>query len=327
MKMNEILTGHEMYADWEIDIDTSIQSIQDTMYSRDPEKYWDFLKTLEKVETALKAMLIPKHKVRVELFRCVYYAMRLIDDVVDGDTVPPLPLEERRKLLDAIIQWNTDNIPNPLYKDLAVKIRNLSERLWKESEMAEAIRQIIVSMKFDLDRIMDSEKTRSTNDLQENFHKMDIIWTIAWTAIIFWIDPENATDLLAPLGEATRIIYNLEDFWDDISKDLINIPIEDLEKFSINQEDIDNVKQAGKALRIEMLPKSIKAWFLHELDKIDRLMQQHTAKMQQRIKFSDLADIPLCAWRSWYVMKQRVLPETYEREVLREAAKIKETLA
>ncbi|MCD5374937.1 squalene/phytoene synthase family protein [Candidatus Gracilibacteria bacterium] len=327
MEMNEILTGHEKYIDGKIDIDTSTQSIQDAMYSRDPEKYGDFLKTLGKVETALKAMLITKHKVRVELFHCVYYAMRLIDDVVDGDTVPPLSLEERRKLLDAIIQGSTNRIPNPLYKDLSLKIKSLSAQLGKESEMAEAIRQIIVSMKFDLDRIMDSEKTRSINDLQENFHKMDIIGTIAGTAIIFGIDPENATDLLAPLGEATRIIYNLEDFGDDVSKDLINIPIEDLKRFSISQEDIDDVKQAGKALKIEMLPKSIKEWFFHELDKIDRLMQQHTTKMQQRIKFSGLADIPLSAWRSGYVMKQRVLPETYEREVLTEAAKIKETLA
>lgn len=42
-------------------------------------------------------------EIRVELFRCMYYAMRLVDDIVDGDTIPPLLLEQRKKIMDSIL--------------------------------------------------------------------------------------------------------------------------------------------------------------------------------------------------------------------------------
>jgi len=51
--------------------------------------------------------------------------------------------------------------------------------------MSEAISQIVVSMNYDLMRIMDENKFRSGDDLHENFHMMDVIGTISGTAIIF----------------------------------------------------------------------------------------------------------------------------------------------
>jgi hypothetical protein len=48
-------------------------------------------------------MRVPDREIRVELFKCVYFAMRLVDDVVDGDTIPPLPLQERKILLESIL--------------------------------------------------------------------------------------------------------------------------------------------------------------------------------------------------------------------------------
>jgi hypothetical protein len=44
--------------------------------------------------------------------------------------------------------------------------------------MSLATHEIIVSMNYDLDRIMDENKTREAEDLHENFHKMDITGTI-----------------------------------------------------------------------------------------------------------------------------------------------------
>ena len=80
-----------------------MNKIQDAMFQRNQKKYGDFLKTLEKIGIALQYMRITDVPTRVELFKCVYYAMRFVDDVVDGDTNLPLSLEDRKTLLDSIL--------------------------------------------------------------------------------------------------------------------------------------------------------------------------------------------------------------------------------
>jgi len=285
--MTDILTWYESINDEVVDIDASIQKIQDSMFTRNPEKYGDFLKKLWKIDTALKIMMIPGRETRVELFKCVYYAMRLIDDVVDWDTVPPLPLDQRKELLDSILNGDIQSVKNPLYKALTIKIQELSAKIGMQKQMTQATHEIIISMNYDLDRIIDDNKTRKADDLHENFHKMDITGTIVWTAIIFWIDPRNAVQLISPLWEASRIMYNLRDFGEDIIADLINIPEEELEKFSITPEDLDLVRTVEKDLKFSELPQSIKKWFCSEIEKIWELLSNHTVNMQQECDFID----------------------------------------
>jgi len=316
--MAEVLTWYEIYEDGHIhdvlDLDKSIQAIQDSMFERNPWKYGDFLKKLWKVDTALKIMCIPDRETRVELFKCVYFAMRLIDDVVDGDTNTPLSLEKRKAVLESILDWDVEKINNPLYKALAIKIAELSTILGKGEQMSEAISDIIVSMNYDLLRIMDEEKVRESEDLHENFHRMDITWTIVWTAIVFWIDPRNAVNLISPLWEACRIMYNLRDFGEDIIADLINIPKEELKNYWISTEDLNTVKRAGKDIEFSELPQSIKNWFHSEIWKIWELLSNYSENMKDDCEFIDNPNWLLGKFRNFF-LKRVIFPKTYINEI------------
>lgn len=311
-----ILTGHECFTDkGEINIDASIKSIQNAMFSRNPEKYGDFLSTIKNINLALKIMQIPMREIRVELFRCMYYAMRFIDDIVDGDTIPPLPHEQRKEIMDSILGGDIHEIKNPLYKALAIKISDLARQLELEEEMSQASLDILQSMNFDLLRIIekgnDTFWIRSEKELKGNFHTMDIVWTIRGTAIIFWIETENAIEMLGNLWEACRIIYNLSDFMSDIQEWLINIPQEDMERFSISKEELEQVTQDW--FTISQIPESIKLWFYQEIEKYEAHMKTHEEKISQWFTFMDwnsLKWILLHRWRNFF-MKNVILIQTY----------------
>jgi len=304
-----MLTCHEVWKWNQIDIDKSIQSIQDAMTLRNPSKYWDFLKTLDSIKLALRLLGLSKVDIRVELFRCVYYAMRLIDDVIDGDTVPPLEHKDRKTLVDSILSWNIENIKNSLYKELAQRIQSLSSELWYEQQMNESMLEILESMKFDLNRIMDEDdKTRTQLDLATNFHSMDIDGTIAWTAIIFWVDIESAINGLNDLWEACRIVYNLDDFVDDVKEGLINIWREDLDRFNITAYDLEIV--ASQNFAPEHMPTSIIAWFEKEVRNYFNRMEVFKAKSIQWLKFEDKRDVILRGFRN-LLMNRIILPKTY----------------
>ncbi len=313
--MSEILTGHEYYSEnREIDIDASMQSIQDAMFARNPEKYGNFLGTIKKINLALKIMGIPMSEIRVELFRCMYYAMRLVDDIVDGDTIPPLPLEKRKEIMDSILSWDIQNIKNPLYKALAIQIQDLASQIDLEEEMSQASLDILQSMNFDLTRIIDTQNgtgIRTEEALKLNFHKMDIIWTIRGTAIIFWIETESAIELLEDLWEACRVIYNLTDFISDIREWILNIAQEDIQKLWISQEDLDMVKQEW--FELSQLPKSIKVWFYQEIWKYEEQMSRYYWDIQKWLEFQDWNTIKwriLHVWRN-LLMRKVILPKTY----------------
>ncbi len=324
--MSEILTGYEMYEESHaIDIDASIQAIQDAMFSRNPEKYGDFLKTLKLVRLTFITMRLPHVDTRVELFKCVYYAMRLLDDVIDGDTIPPLTLEKRQALLDSILTWSIENIANPLYKTLSIKISELSQRLWKEEEMQTATLEIIQSMKFDLERIVSEDKIRARQDLEKNFHMMDIRGTIVGTAIIFWIRLNSIVKQITPLWKSCRIMYNLRDFWEDILAELINIPKEDLEIFGITKTDIEQIKrevrETNKKISYENLPESIKKWFLSEMKTLQKLMKQHEINMRENCEFEDTNN-PILIWLRNLILKKIVFPKAYSNEISKRIPKI-----
>jgi len=319
--MAEVLTWYEVYEDSQtsgnLDLDGSIQAIQDSMFERNPWKYGDFLGKLDEVKKALSAKLVPDVEKRIELFKYVYYAMRLIDDVVDGDTQPPLEWDDKKNILNAILSKDTPRTNySPLYHALRSRIDILSQELWIQEELSEAIQDVIVSMNFDLERILDDNKLRTREELEKNFHKMDITWTIKGTALIFGIDPRSAIDMLEPLWEACRTMYNLRDFNEDIIASLINIPLEDLEIYWITKGDLEYVRSMWKQWDFWELPESIKKWFKNELLKIKDLMEEYQGnKKDKRLKYTDFFAPLLMLWRDGYVMKKRVLPETYEKEV------------
>ena len=268
MQKLEYYTWSEVYSfDWnnrqKLDIDLSVESIFQNLCFRNPEKYSGFLKWLEKMKLILDLMWTPDVEDRINLLKYMYYALRLLDDICDWDTALKLSIEKRKEIIYSKYEWKKIG---DLYDIIIEKSLIIARRLWSESEINYSIKEIVWSIKFDVDRIFELYKKISKNDLKENFHKMDIVWTIYWTAIIFWLNPEMAVKKLEPLWEACRIAYNLQDLQEDISAWLINIPFEDLELFWITDRDLENIKNW-------VFSNSVVKWIKSEIEEIYKLMK------------------------------------------------------
>jgi hypothetical protein len=118
---------------------------------------------------------------------------------------------------------------------------------------------------------MDNKRVRKKSELDKNFHKMDIDWTIYWTAIIFWLNPKSAISKLDSIWEATRKAYNLNDLTEDIKEWLINISEEDLLQFWISEDDLEKIK-------LWKIPRNIENWIDSEIDKINNLLKNYNNK-------------------------------------------------
>jgi hypothetical protein len=209
-------------------------------------------------------MGVPEYEKRIELLKYMYYALRLLDDICDWDTLINFTLEQRKK----VIEWK---FWVWLYDLLINKVKKVSWELWVLDWIQYSIDEIVWSIEFDVDRMMDSNKYRTKEELENNFHKMDIDWTIFWTAIIFWLNPLDSIKKLWWLWETTRISYNIKDLQDDISKKLINIPIEDLKKYWINNECLDKLKNWD-------ISNNIKKWIEWEINEIKVLLDDYNKK-------------------------------------------------
>lgn len=266
-------TGLESYtSEGQLCIDQSIQNIQDAMYQRNPVKYGDFLGILKSQSLLLRLMNVPQRKERLELFRHMYYALRLLDDICDGDLVDKLSDEKVRGILEGKEFW--------LYETLKKEAISFAITVKIEADIQVAFENIEKSLGFDYMRSQEKSKYRNRHDLRQNFDLMDIIGTIIGTALILGVDPETAQQKFWPLWDACRIAYNIQDIVDDMHVGLINIPLEDMQKFWINDDDIEMMKKMPKTqipytikkLQEANTPESILAWIYHESQKMQTLI-------------------------------------------------------
>ncbi len=255
--------GIEADTRWKVLAEESISCIHDELSFRNPDKYGKFLKNLKRTRFVLKIMNVPQYEKRIELLKYMYYALRLFDDICDGDTLAKLSLDERKQIIHK-------NRTNWLYDILIAKARSIAEEIWVIDWINYAIAEIEGSIKFDIDRIIDSNKFRTREDLERNFHRMDIEWTEFWTAIIFGLDPESVVSIekLWRLWTASRKSMNIEDLQDDIVEWLINVPIEELQQFGITQDDLDQVKKWE-------ITENIRKWIEREVDQIRLLLSEY----------------------------------------------------
>jgi len=242
-------------------LEESIQVIQEQLSFRNPEKYSGFLKWLEQTELILKIMNVPEYKKRVRLLKYMYYGLRLLDDICDWDTLLDFSLDDRKK----IIEWK---YWKGLYDLLINETQKIAEDLSVLQGIQYSIDEIVWSMKFDVDRIIDDNKERKQNDLEENFHKMDIVWTEYGTAIIFWLIPWSTIKMLEWLWTATRMSFNIDDLQEDIIEWLINIPIEELQEYWITKDDLEKIKNWE-------IVQSIWKWIQWEIIKIQGLLDEY----------------------------------------------------
>lgn len=286
-----------------VELEESIKVIQESLNSRNSEKYWNFLNWLEKTELILRIMNVPEYKKRVQLLRYMYYGLRLLDDICDGDTTVEFSLDDRRK----IIEWK---YWYGLYDLLILETQRIAQQLWVLEEIQYSIDEIVWSMKFDIDRIIDDNKERGKDDLEKNFHSMDIVWTEYGTAIIFWLIPESTICQLKWLWTVTRMSFNIDDLQEDVAEGLINIPIEELQEYWISNDDLEKLKEWK-------IVEPVWMWIQWEILKIQNILDEYN-KNYSLINIIKWNGIELLDNTNYFrkvfnnlLLKYLVLPEWY----------------
>jgi hypothetical protein len=244
------------------------------------KKYKDFIENSFKLDKLWRTARLPNPENRFRAFILTYAQQRLFDDIIDGDTPKKLKPEDRVTYAEERIH----NLENGTLDETdsidAFAIKILSDIEVLDSTYVEKAKHrlalIMRSIAFDGERILEKEKTGdckflSQAEIEKHFFDLDIEGTIGLTLFLFGLsDSEKNMALLKPLGEATRIAYNLEDFSNDIKVGLCNIPREDADRLLITQDDLNLVK-----VDISKFPENIKTWLLEQIKRGRDLLNIH----------------------------------------------------
>ncbi len=223
------------------------------MLQRDRKKYYSFLLALKTFRFASMS------SVRGSFLENYYFLMRYVDDVVDGD----IPLQKEFSTAEEFVSRKIDFLHCMKEPDDNVDFMILySAELGKkfDEDFSQETEDILNSLLFDAKR-RNRREISSAKDLNDHFHLLDIRGTIKASLKVFGEDPEKY-EILKPLGLATRIMYNLRDYEEDVNKGLINIPLEDIGRLGINCFE-------------SCLSPGVKEWFIEQKYKGLDLLRQH----------------------------------------------------
>lgn len=332
-------TWYEAFTeDGHLDIDASIIKIETFMKKRDPDKYEKFLNKIKKLETVRWSYMKwrdPRKKAK--LFKLIYYRMRLEDDIWDNDTPNTLNIELKEKILAAHQSWIF--LWESLSALLGKKVYALAHEIGMSDMVKNGIDLIRKSIMRDGERVLEYEKNllawktkwqslvrKTRKELYENFNRLDIDGTIYPTALLFWFRwPEHAVECLRPLWVATRIAYILDDLitskdkqWNmydsEPMKWILNIPIEDIEKYHISNQDIEDL--AWWIDSFDSLPVSIKKWAYDEVQRMENLLNEHYQLMKKNTFTFEWKEIWkevnfIQTWINNKIIKRKVLPDGY----------------
>lgn len=285
----------EVYSEnWIIDLDASFFEYQRILLQRNKEKYSDFLEWLKSIKLLTIIHWLDYKEERLLLLKYTYFAMRIIDDICDKDVLLELSDTQRWKLIENIEKGVYTDLP--ILNSLMTEIKRISILLWFWYDYLVWLNNIIASTKFDLERILnpdDNKRTRS--ELDENWDKMDIIGTLWNSALLLWSDLSSTIQKALPLWRAVRIWYTLKDLSSDFWKWIINVPIEDLEKYNISEEDILMVSNY-KDLSEWEVPEWIKKWIRQEISRARYFLQLHRDEFN--LKW-------ILTWKTWLEWESR----------------------
>ncbi len=204
---------------------------------------------------------------RGDLLESYYVLMRYVDDIVDNDA----PLPERygsseEFVLDKIEFSKNFNNPVDASDFLMMHCFKLANKLG--FDINEETHDILKSMLFDARR-HGKRKIFSEAELRNHFYLLDIKGTIRGAMKVLGDDAERYK-AIEPLGIASRIFYNLRDYDEDYEDGLINISLENIQRFGIKESDLEN-----------RLSEPVQAWFKDQarqgLEQIEEYMRR-TAK-------------------------------------------------
>jgi hypothetical protein len=246
------------------------------------EKYKAFLTNVFKLKTVWKIAGLPKVEERFQTCILIYFQQRLFDDVIDGDTPEKLsPVERVTYAKSRLTNLKSGHFDAGDPMD-AFAVRILSDIAALDKDYVpnakQRLGQIMHSIAFDGERIsaMESSGTwefSSYDELKQHFFDLDIDGVIGLTLFLFGFqDSKHNMDLLTPLGESTRIAYNVRDFASDIKAGLCNIPREDADRLNIAVADLQKVVEARNMVEF---PQNVSTWLLEQVAEGKRLLTVH----------------------------------------------------
>lgn len=248
------------------------------------EKYQNFLITLGKFRLYCIANKLPRSSLRAEAMDAIYIGMRILDDIVDGDSPEILTPEDRVSYIQQRIQsieGNDFDVSDPVDAFLSRAFMAL-ETLGLAKQSREPLGAIIRSMLFDVKRIQYFENKKkegkfepqkfTKKELEKHFHGLDIDGTIGESVLLFGQENDNQIQKkLTPLGRACRVSYNIgyTDLRDDLRQGLCNIPMEDLLRLNILDEDLCTAVEGG------VYPSNICTWVQEQVNEGRQLLEEH----------------------------------------------------
>lgn len=320
-----------------INLDWSIDLINQDLIRRNPDKFDSFLQWLKKTKFAWIVMNGPDIEKRHQLLVYIYYRMRYEDDIWDNDTPNTLDIATKEKIMTRHQHWKFYSWS--LSHKFAQKIYSLAHELWISKVVIDGITNIRKSIQRDWRRAMAYEKNINSwisqrdslvkvhaKDIQQNFYKCDIDWTVFPTARLFWIiwtvrDKRN----LIKIWTSSRIIYTIRDILVEPKLWLLHIPVEDLQKYRIEKHHWEKLLEVE---RFEDLPWNIVERLKDEAWEAFMQYQEYKhAIKKQTFTFESRKG----GWKPTNLIQNRcnnqllkkvILPQGYEKEILHRVEKI-----
>lgn len=250
------------------------------------KKYESFLAGAFKLDRLWRLARLPDPEHRFSVFVLTYAQQRLFDDIVDGDT--PLCISPQQRVLFAeekLSRFKTGRFSQSDPVE-AFAIRILDDIRVLDPSYVDAARHrlslIMSSIAFDGHRILEREQTKKwqffpKEVLEEHFFDLDIDGTTGLTLFLFGLkDTERNMLIMKPLGQLSRIAYNLQDFFSDIKEGLCNISLEDAKRLGITDEDLQFVVANGK--NTIFYPENVKEWLREQVVRGEALIRQHDSE-------------------------------------------------
>ncbi len=242
-------------------IEDTCKRIEKYFYIHKPIKKKTFLTAIKSLIIFFKLYNYSYPKERTSIFRLIYIYFRDIDDIIDGDKIletSNLNFDEYKKIVKEYINERiiyikngcTSKTSNELDEMMKV-ILQLNEKL--NLELKDDFIKLLECMFFDLERKCDLKNSKINLSSKEEIDKFFFRYyyescikiAVKLTSPNYLsVESKNIKDL----GYAQRIYFNLEDFFEDLSFGIINIPYQDIRDLGINEQSLINIANSQKNL-------------------------------------------------------------------------------
>lgn len=200
--------------------------------------------------------------IRANLIRSSYFWFRHVDDIADGDKKLSKGyrdkqeyLQHKRNLVERLSSEQKSPVlgdeEDILLADYLLAARKLKVDLGKESIA------ILDTIAFDEERSR-TRRVPTQQELDDYFDKLDFACIAGALKVAGETCP---SETLADLSRAVRITFNLRDFPKDFKEGIINISVEDVEKYGIDPSKIEGKKDIKELIMYE----PIRNWYRDQL--------------------------------------------------------------